>query len=312
MRGFPVVGSVDLSLVPEELWSSHVERFDRWLERGHAGNMGYLPRGRDRRADPRKVFPEAKSVVAVLSPYSNAPAGCADAGRGARYARYLKGPDYHSDLPRRMEEALDSIGDPGLSWKICVDTSAVLERSWAALCGLGWIGKNTLLIHPQLGSYTFIGVALLNRETARGPRLLPDYCGNCTRCLEGCPTNALVAPHDLDSRRCISYLTLENRKEWELPREDWAKVGNWIAGCDLCQEVCPFNLKPVKAGDAREWTPDPTGLSSWSELANESEAGYRERVEGTALDRIRYDQHRRTLERLRPSSPADSQKDDGD
>ena len=274
--------------------------------------MGYLPRGRERRADPRKVFPEAQSVVAVLSPYSTEAAGSADPVRGARYARYLKGVDYHADLPRRMEEALSSLEDPELRWKVCVDTSAVLERSWAALCGLGWIGKNTLLIHPKFGSYTFIGVALVNRETGNAPKLLQDYCGNCTRCLEGCPTRAFSAPRELDSRKCISYLTLENRKEWELPREDWPKVGNWIAGCDICQEVCPFNLKPAKAGDLRTWSPDPTVLTSWAELEHESEAEYRKRVGGTALDRIQYDQHRRTLERLGAIHPTHTQKDDRD
>jgi epoxyqueuosine reductase len=306
------VGSVDLARVPEELWLSHVERFDAWLKRGYAGNMGYLPRGRDRRADPRKVYPDAQSVVAVLSPYSTTAAGSLDPERGVRYARYLKGTDYHVDIPQRMEEAFRSLQDPELSWKICVDTSAVLERSWAALCGLGWIGKNTLLIHPKLGSYTFIGVALVNRETGHAPELLADYCGNCTRCLEGCPTQAFSAPRELDSRRCISYLTLENRKEWELPRAEWKKVDNWIAGCDVCQEVCPFNLKATKAGDARVWSPDPTALVSWADLDRENEDEYRNRVQGTALDRIQYEQHRRTLERLAPLHPADPHEDHRD
>ncbi len=305
-RGFIAVGGVDFSRVPQELWQQHVDHFDAWLNSGYAGNMAYLPRGRARRANPSLVFPEARSVVAVLSPYSKKPAGCLDPKTGARYARYLKGSDYHLDIPQRMQQAFESLSHPTLRWKLCVDTSAVLERSWAALCGLGWIGKNTLLIHPKFGSYTFIGVALVNAETGRAPELLADYCGNCTRCLKGCPTKAFVAPRVLDSRRCISYLTLENKKEWELPAEEWKNLSNWIAGCDVCQEVCPFNLKPSKIDDHPESAIDATSLCSWTALEQESEQSYAARVSGTALNRINYARHRRNLERLTPFRPADS------
>src|SRR5690606_9214103 len=126
-----------------------------------------------------------------------------------------------------------------LEWKVCVDTSAVLERSWAALSGLGWIGKNTLLIHPQYGSYLFLAEVLLSVRTGEGPKPLKDYCGNCTRCLSACPTGALE-PHWLKSQDCIAYLTLEKRGAWDKNEEFKRKMGTWVAGCDLCQEVCPF------------------------------------------------------------------------
>jgi epoxyqueuosine reductase len=177
-----------------------------------------------------------------------------------------------------------------LKWKVCVDTSAVLERAWAELTGLGWIGKNTLLIHPRLGSYVFIGVAFLNRSFHRGPRTQKNLCGNCARCLQGCPTRAFPEPGVLDARACISYLTLEKRGEFNENENQLVASTGFVAGCDICQEVCPFNYKPAKAAESPQKT-DPSLAqrlpSDWDKLLEETEQAYRERTRGTALARIK-------------------------
>lgn len=291
--GFPLVSAVDLSLA-KHAFETHGKRYAEWIEKGHHGEMGYLERGLARRLDPTLVFPATKSVVVCAIPYRRI-SDVADESL-PRYARYLRGPDYHERLPELLRGAISEWGVEA-KYKICVDTSAVLERSWAALAGLGWIGKNTLLIHPQLGSYLFIATILLDRETGLGPNLLPNYCGNCTACLEGCPTAAILTPGELDARKCISYLTLEKRGEWSTTSEETRrKMGTWIAGCDVCQEVCPYNRKPLRLEDT--WPADERDqalLSEWPALAAEDEAAYRDRVRESALSRVKFADMRRNL-----------------
>lgn len=296
-QGFALASVLDLDLARDAI-APHVARYDQWLADGRAGAMQYLERGRDRRADPRVVFPEARSVLCVALPYPKRPGGAPQASTGPRYARYIHGRDYHKDIADRLERAMaNAVGRTGLGaalkWKVCVDTSAVLERSWATLAGLGWIGKNTMLIHPKLGSYFFLGVVLLNQETGQGPRPLPDYCGHCTRCLDGCPTQAITEPRNLDSRRCISYWTLEKRGALEISESDKRAMGPWIAGCDICQEVCPFNLKAVRAEEA-EFAP-PQQLSDWETLLRETPEQYKSRIKESALGRVKPEQFRRNL-----------------
>lgn len=295
--GFPLVGAVDIALAKADL-SLHSERYEKWIAEGFHGEMEYLVRGTDRRKDPTVVLPGAKSVIAVAIPYRKNPTRNSDSG--PFYARYLEGPDYHKHLPNLLAPALTEWAkNLGIRWKICVDTSAVLERSWAALCGLGWIGKNTLLINPKFGSYLFIAVIFLDRETGRSPSPIANFCGNCRACLSTCPTEAFVAPGTLDSRKCISYLTLEKRGE---SPDDFRqpKIGNWIAGCDICQEVCPFNIKPAKLPES--WPSDERDsalLSDWKVLNTESEDEYRNRVKNSALSRVKFPDMRRNIRRIR-------------
>ncbi len=304
--GFPVSGAVDLDLAAEAMLP-HIARYDQWIAEGNAGAMSYLVRGRDRRADPRLVLPSAQSILTVAIPYRKRAAGAPSPEEGPRFARYLEGSDYHERIAASLEATMKQVSvrcqELGLAlpnWKVCVDTSAVLERSWAVLTGLGWVGKNTLLINPKLGSYFFLGSVLIDRPTGRAPAPLPDFCGHCTRCLDACPTDAFDAPHALDSRRCISYLTLEKRGEFEVGEETLAKTGSWVAGCDICQEVCPFNRKPVKEAEARdEVVPaaelGPIAKQDWESLLAEDEESYRARVRGTALSRIKPREFRRNL-----------------
>jgi epoxyqueuosine reductase len=303
-EGFIEAGGVDLELA-WPIYREHVRKYDQWIASGHAGDMHYLVRGRDRRADPRLVFPETQSIFVALLPYRKSPAGQVDASKGPRYARYLDGADYHDRVADRLERAVTRVSrenpEANLRWKICVDTSAVLERTWAALSGLGWIGKNTLLIHPKHGSYTFIGAVLLSTPLGAGPRLLPDYCGHCSRCLDACPTKAIVEPRSVDSRKCIAYWTLEKRGDLDLPPDQKRAIGTWVAGCDLCQEACPFNLKPARAADAnplldREPSEGAIESSTWQALDHETESEYRTRIRGSALSRVKPEMFRRNLE----------------
>jgi epoxyqueuosine reductase len=286
-------------------YHDHSAAFARWLEDGNHGSMEYLRRGLERRKDPRLVFPQARSVLAVAYPYRSQPLGSADPSQGPRFARYLEGGDYHDSMKERLTAALSqgstrlaAIDGKALHFKVCVDTSAVLERTWAWLAGLGWIGKNTVLIHPTWGSYLFLAIAFLDREFGREPAPLASYCGNCRRCLDGCPTGAFVAERVLDSRKCISALTLEDRG----PRpEDEAfrkRMGTWLAGCDICQEVCPFNLRRSRkdaesAASAPILTP---GGDNWHELLDlEIAHGYREASRESAIARVKPEMFRRNL-----------------
>lgn len=298
-EGFPLVNALDLDSVGD-VFPKHVARFDQWLAQGHDAEMGYLKRGRDRRADPRQVLPDAQSILCVAIPYEANPAGRLNPKDGPRYARYLRRQDYHEDIAARLERVMKRVIElysSKLTYKVCVDTSAVLERSWAALAGLGWIGKNTLLIHPQLGSYLFLGEVLLSEKVGQGPQPLPNYCGNCTRCLTACPTKALIEPGTLKSNQCIAYWTLEKRGKLSLSEDDKDKIGTWIAGCDICQEVCPFNTKATnKTNNKSEKQPDsPLLLSHWVTLLEESTAAYQERVKHSALSRVKPAQFSRNL-----------------
>lgn len=291
--GFPLAGAIDIDLT---LIEKDIKSYDQWIASGFSGAMSYLVRGRDRRADPRLVLPGAQSILCVAQPYSAQPAGQLDSTFGPRYSRYLRSSDYHEDITERLEVMMDDVAQnwsQPLEWKVCVDTSAVLERSWAALAGLGWIGKNTMFIHPQFGSYLFLGEVLISEKTGRGPSPLPNYCGSCTRCLNVCPPQAFSAPHVLDANRCISYLTLEKRGAFEISEEHKKKLGTWVAGCDLCQEVCPFNTKVTKKPLTSE--EQAISLNTWRDLLLEEEAQYRARVKKSSLSRVKPSQFSRNL-----------------
>jgi epoxyqueuosine reductase len=308
-EGFPLAGALDIDTVLGGELNAHVERYDEWLGKEYEGAMSYLRRGRDRRADPRIVLPEAQSILCVAMPYPVLPAGEQDPSKGPRYARYLRRQDYHDEMAEKLERVMKRVAEEWnaqskkpLTWKVCVDTSAVLERSWAALAGLGWIGKNSLLIHPQYGSYLFLGEVLVSELTGHGPAPIKNYCGNCTRCLDSCPTGAFVKSGMLDSKRCIAYSTLEKRGSLaELDEKQKLGIGTWIAGCDVCQEVCPFNTKPVRAAvasgeaDRMPAIDAATSLREWRALLEETQDQYKARIKDSSLSRVKPGQFSRNL-----------------
>jgi epoxyqueuosine reductase len=211
--------------------------------------MSYLarPDAVHRRQDPRHIMPEARSVLMVGASYAGPPPPPLAPLHG-RVSRYAWGEDYHRWLLTRLKALVERIetalSHPVLS-RCYVDTGPVLERAWAEAAGLGWTGRNTTLIHPRLGSYTFLGAALLDVTLPATPPETMPTCGTCRRCLAACPTGALVAPGVLDARRCLSYLTIENRGP--IPEAFRASMGARVFGCDTCQAVCPWNRRPVAA-----------------------------------------------------------------
>lgn len=310
-HGFPIIGAVDIELAFETgRIQQHLKRYADWLDTGNSGSMTYLKRGQAAKENPRLLFPDAESVFCVAVPYPSTPAGSLDAKIGPRYARYLSyenGRDYHEVIREQLETtinqflaltALSTLASP-LKWKICVDTSAVLERAWAELAGLGWIGKNTLLIHPKEGSYLFLAEIFINQKTGIPPRPFVSRCGHCDQCINACPTGALNDDGILNANRCISYWTLEHRGELALTNQDKKAIGTWIAGCDLCQEACPFNRKISlkNRGNGENLTTPAASVSrfSWSDLFEESEAQYLERVRHSAFNRVKPAQFRRNL-----------------
>lgn len=237
---------------PSPFWDA----YQAWIVAGHAAGMAYLtrPDAVQRRQDPRYVMPEAQSVLVVAASYAGPPAPALPPLHG-RVARYAWGfdareGDYHLWLLARLKALVArleaELGSPVAS-RCYVDTGPVLERAWAEAAGLGWAGKNTNLIHPRLGSYLFLGVALLDitfasAQLPSAQQTMPT-CGTCTRCMDACPTGAIIAPHVIDARRCLSYLTVEHRGP--IPVAYREAIGMRLFGCDTCQEVCPWNRQAL-------------------------------------------------------------------
>ena len=229
--GFDLVGLTTLGP------ASTAPRFDAWLQGGYDGEMAYLARGADKRQDTRRPVEGARAAVVVAMDYG----GREPSGPVARYAR---GDDYHDVMTSRLRELHRTIeawvGAP-VHGKAYVDTGPLLERDLARQAGLGWFGKNTMLINPRLGSFFFLGALLLDLDLQPDAPFDAERCGRCTRCLDACPTQALVEPGVLDARRCISYLTIELRGE--IPADLRDAVGGLLYGCDICQDVCPWNMR---------------------------------------------------------------------
>jgi epoxyqueuosine reductase len=272
----------------------HAAFLREWLARGFCGEMAYLERNVERREDPQHVLPGARSVIALGLVYD--PGAPPEPSESTfRVARYAGGDDYHEvliDRVRALEAGLSPLAGVPVRTRGYVDTGPVLERAFAANAGLGWIGKNTCLIHPRLGSYLFLAVVLTDLALEPGEPE-PDHCGNCRACLDACPTGAFPEPYVLDATRCLSYTTIELRGP--IPDSLRASHGDWGFGCDVCQEVCPWNQRARRAVPA-----DPLGLRArlaprepWRSptlawVLDLSEPRWRSATRGTALRRTGY------------------------
>lgn len=270
----------------------------RWLAAGRHGGMAWMERGADLRADPRRLLPGCRSVVAVAMSYrtSHEPSLSAVQARDGRVwvSRYAWGRDYHGVLRTRLVRLGRWLQAerPDAGWKVCVDTAPVLEREWAARAGLGWIGKNTSLLNRRLGSELFLGVLLTSLEL-EADTPVSDHCGRCTACLDACPTAAFPEPRVLDARRCVAYLTIEHRGP--VPSELRTAMGAMVAGCDICQEVCPWTRR-APADLHSEFAPAPHRFRpALTVLEALDEDGYRLWRRGSALSRIPFAQLQRSL-----------------
>lgn len=233
--GFDACGIAQATALEEE--SAHVEQ---WLESDCEGEMGYLTRNKEKRYDPRLLVEGTKSIVTVL--YNYYPKQRIGDSDKFKIAKYAYGADYHDVLKRKMHQLLEGIeAQTGKleGTRLFVDSAPVLDRAWAVRCGLGFIGKNTTLIHPKKGSFFFIGHLFLPIELEGTGKPLINRCGRCTKCLDACPTGALEAPFHIDARKCISYLTIEYKGS--LAGIDPKTFNGWMYGCDICQDVCPYN-----------------------------------------------------------------------
>jgi epoxyqueuosine reductase len=299
--GFDLIGIAPAERAP------HAEAYHHWLAQGYAAEMEWLARDPQQREDPRQLMPEAQSVVVVGRSYFvlDPPPNLWDDPSRGRIARYAWGLDYHDIMLPRLRELAGFIekeaGHP-LNQRAYVDTGPVLERDFAAQAGLGFIGKNTLLIHPRLGSYLFLGEILVDLELEYdepatnggascrvgppGESKRVGTCSNCTRCLTICPTQAFPAPYVLDSHRCISYLTIEHKGS--IPPKLRPLLGNWIFGCDACQEICPWVRRYAQPTRERFLSYDAELVApKLIDLMALNEAAFRTRFRGSPLKRTK-------------------------
>ena len=240
--GFELVG-----IIPVEP-SQTVSHYEQWLKNGYAGEMGYLEKHLPLKRDPRQILPEAQSIIALAINYYtlDPPQSVVDDPSRGQISRYAWGTDYHGLIRSKLDRLaafIQRTGEEKVKTRVYVDTAPVLEREYTERAGIGWIAKNTNVINWQAGSWFFLAGILVSIELETDTPSLRGSCGTCTLCIEACPTDAILAPNILDSRLCISYLTIELKGS--IPHELRPQMGNLIFGCDICQEVCPWNSKAV-------------------------------------------------------------------
>ena len=294
--GFELVGVAPVEPLGRGWYAPHAEQFARWLEAGHHGDMVWLADRAAERLVPSHLMPEVRSAAVFWlthrTPEPPRPAAPAEQGavgtsaeRRARVAAYAWGRDYHNIVRKLLRKVLRRLilRDPDLRTYMSIDTGAVLERAFGERAGVGWIGKSGMLIHPRRGTFGSLAVMFLNRDLTTPPEAHPDRCGTCDACIVACPTGAITAPGVVDARRCISYWTIEHRGR--IPPEMRPLIGDWLFGCDICQDVCPWNRDTPRA-DPERWRPvnawpDPL---AWLRLSPEAlEAS----LEGSPLLRAR-------------------------
>lgn len=296
MRQWALDEGFDLIGIAEAGPAQTTPRLQSWITKGMHGQMGYLAETAVQRSDPEHLLEGCRSVIVVAMSYhgSQPDSDAVAPDHRVWISRYAWGRDYHRlfkkklvRLGRRLEKE-----HPGCSWRPVVDTAPLLEREWAARAGLGWIGKNTMLLNRRLGSELFLG-ALLTDVAFTPDRPVTDHCGRCTACLDACPTDAFVEPYVLDARRCIGYLTVEHRDE--IPKELAPAMEDMVAGCDRCNEVCPWTKRaPVDLHP--EFSPAPHRFRPLlSDLEALDEEGWKLWRQGSALGRIPFMQLKRSL-----------------
>ncbi len=289
--GFMYCGISKADFLAEE-----APRLEKWLKSGYHGKMSYMENHFDKRLDPRKLVDGAKSVVSLLLNYypeeRQQPAGA------PKISKYAYGEDYHFVIKDKLKDLLgfiqEEIGE--VSGRVFVDSAPVMDKVWAARSGLGWVGKNANLIHPRHGSFFFVAELILDLELIPdGP--MKDYCGTCTACIDACPTDAIVQPYVVDGSKCISYLTIELKDEI-IPREFKGKMDNWMFGCDVCQEVCPWNRFSQTHNEQR-FSPHDNLLqmnkSDWEDLTEEI---FRELFRKSAVKRTKFSGIKRNIKFL--------------
>ena len=235
------IGFHKIGIVRAEPLDGEKEHLEEWIEKGFHAKMLWMEREPEKRADPTLLFEGVKSIVVVALNYYT-PHEHFESDEKGKVSRYAWGDDYHDVLREKLRELLAFIKEenPLAEGKICVDTAPIMDKAWAVRAGLGWLGKHSNVITKEFGSWVFIGEILLNLELEYDEKQVEDHCGTCTMCIDACPTGAIVAPYLVDSNRCISYATIELR-DAEIPENIAENLNGWLYGCDICQDVCPWN-----------------------------------------------------------------------
>jgi epoxyqueuosine reductase len=286
--GFEAVGIAKARFLEEE-----APRLEQWLNNNYQGQMGYMANHFDKRLDPQKLVPGAKSVVSLL--YNYYPEQDLAEQHGYKLAKYAYGKDYHEVIKEKLFAFLDmaraEIGEIG--GRVFVDSAPVMERQWAQLAGLGWLGKNGLLLNKSKGSFHFIAELIIDIDLDYDSPL-PDYCGTCTKCIDACPTEAIVEPGVVDGSKCISHYTIELKSE--LPITEEKSFENWVFGCDICQDVCPWNRFSQPHNEAA-FTPNQElqnmKPADWLELTQES---FNTTFKNSAVKRTKFSGLKRNLD----------------
>jgi epoxyqueuosine reductase len=291
------LGFLDCGISEPRFLAEEKDRLASWLRDGMNGQMAYMANHLEKRLDPRLLVDNARSVISVLLNYF--PAQKQTDNEAPVLSKYAFGTDYHLVMKDKLAELLLFIQAEiaPCEGRCFVDSAPVLDRAWAAQAGLGWIGKNTNLISTEHGSFFFIGELIVDLELPADQKVVRNHCGNCTRCIDACPTKALIAPFVLDARRCISYQTIENRGEIDATLK--GKFENRVFGCDICQDVCPWNLKS-EANQEPAFIADQKLLNlSKDEWNNMDKATFNELFPNSAVKRARYEGLKRNLRFLK-------------
>ncbi len=296
------IGFHKIGIVRAESLDREGERFKQWLAMNFQGAMQWLEREPEKRSDPNLIFPAAKSIVVVALNYYTPHEHEADDSKG-KVSRYAWGDDYHDVLKDKLRELFGFIKtlDETADGKICVDTAPIMDKAWAVRAGLGWLGKHSNLITKEYGSWVFLGEILLNLELEYETETIEDHCGNCTKCLDACPTNAIVAPYLVDSKACLSYATIESR-DAELSQEITENLNGWLYGCDICQDVCPWN-RFQKPTEELRFEPRPENVSADLDAIRAlTPENYAEKFRRSAMKRTKLSGLKRNAEALKTSN----------
>ena len=281
-EGFSKVGIVEAASLADE-----GRRFQDWLARGYHAEMRWMSSDVEKRINPVEIFPHARSAVVVALNYYTPHQHQQNSATG-KVSRYAWGDDYHDVVKSKLTSLLAWIRaqDPAAEGKICVDIQPTMDKAWAVRAGLGWLGKHSNVITPEHGSWVFIGELFLNLELEYDSERIEDHCGTCTLCIDACPTAAITEPYVVDSNKCISYATIELRAP-ELPEEIESNLSGWFYGCDICQDVCPWNRFETTTVEER-FAPRPGNVNA--ELADILELTpetYAQRFRGSAMKRAK-------------------------
>lgn len=277
----------DCGISAADFLSEDEPHLNQWLQEGRHGLMGYMERNKEKRLDPRLLVSGAKSVISVLQNYY--PSEPLETENNYKISKYAYGLDYHDVMKRKLKLLAEFIQSyyPELNYRVFVDSAPVLDRAWASKSGLGWIGKNSMLITRKAGSFFFIGHIILNLDLDYNQEKVKDLCANCTRCIDACPTGAIYEARKVDARKCLSYQTIEFPKQAE--RSNKELYNDWIFGCDICQDVCPWNLKFILPHNEKDFLPKSEVVALRKEDWNTmDEMRFGELFRGSAVKRAKF------------------------